>query len=225
MSICLIILYCSEAIAALFGLLYFSKVKGTTFQWFSIYLVLIFLLDFIGNFIENSKVEQTYNVLYYNYLVIPVEFSFFFWLFYKISDTISNKRLSIILMGIYLVSLLIDFLYFSKHKFFFESISYSIGNLLLLILIISFFIELTNSEAILNYRQNRMFWIGIGLMIFYLGSLPYYGLRNTLAINYHKLNIIYTDVSDILDSIMYLMFALSFIWGRPNSQSSYSSSA
>ncbi len=221
MDISLVIFYCFEALPLLVSLFYLNKVRDNHFKWFAFYLLYIFIADLFGEFMN---IMQIHNQWFYACLVIPVEFAFFFWLFYKASMTKTEKRLPIIFLGIYSMSLIFDFLYFAKHLFPFYSFSYSIGNLLLLILIISFFIQLTNSDLILTYRNNMMFWISIGLLIFYLGSLPYYGLFNEFAFKYVRLNIIYNKVSKILDCTMYLMFAFSFIWGKPNLQSSQSSS-
>ncbi len=211
-----------EAIAAFAGLIYWKKVKNNYFKWLSIYLIYIFLADFSGPIIDSLGINNT---KYYNYFVIPEEFLFFFCLFHKNFEKSEYKGLPILCMGIYFISLMADVFYFSKHQFFFDSISYSIGNLLLLILILLFFIQLINNDEVLTFQKNMMFWICVGLLVYFLGSFPYYGLRNTFIAKYHNLHEIYYYITNALDCFMYLMFTFSFIWGKPNLKSSQSSSA
>ena len=215
MRIPLLIFYCFELLPVITGFLYWKKVKNNYFKWVVIYLLYIFIADLAGAFLDMAHIS---NVAYYDYLVIPVEFLFLFWLFDKTFKHNPYKRLPLICAGIYLSGLLTDVVYFAKHRFPFYSFSYSIGNLLLLILILRFFILLINSDAVLTYRRNMMFWICAGLLIYYLGSLPYYGLRNTFVLKYHNLYAIYNYITLVLDCLMYLMFSFSFIWGKPNSR-------
>lgn len=104
----------------------------------------------------------------------------------------------------------------------FNSFSSTVGNLLLLILIWSFFIQLVSSNAILTFRRNMLFWVSLGLLLFYLGAFPYYGLRNILARDFKEVYIIYTYIVYVLDILMYVMFTISFIWGKPNISASSS---
>lgn len=217
MNTSLIILYFFELLPLIAGIIYWQTVKNSHFKWFVIYLAYIFVADMGGGLMMMARIR---NEWYYDYFVVPVEFLFYFWLFHREFYQKESKRLPVIFTGIYLLSLFTDAIYFSKHRFPFYSVSYSIGNLLLLILILVFFIQLINSDAVLTYKRNRMFWIATGLLIFFLGSFPYYGLKNTFAYNYPKMDAIYNRVAMMLDCIMYFMFTFSFIWGKLNSRSS-----
>ena len=198
---------------------YWSKIRNSYYKWLAFYFLYIFIMDLTGACMDILLIP---NQRFYDLLVIPVEFLFFFWLFYQYFRSNDSTRLPIICTGIYLVGLLVDMLYFTKHLFPFSSFSYCIGNLLLLILILRFFIQLINNDAILSYKRNMMFWICTGLLIYFLGSLPYYGLRNTLVYKFPRINIIYNYIALAFDCLMYLMFTFSFIWGKPNSRSSLS---
>ena len=219
MSIIVKIFYFFEALSFIAGLFYWRKVKDTYFKWFVLYLLYIFVADVFGTLLS---LKHLHTEKYYDYFAIPVEFLFTFWLFYKTFQYTNNKRLPAICAGIYLSGFVTDVIYFSKMLLPFYSFSYTVGNLLLLILILSFFIKLVNSDEVLDYKKNMMFWICTGLLIFYLGTLPYYGMKNTFAYKYKKLREIYNIIVLVLDSIMYLMFTFSFIWGKPNSRSSQS---
>lgn len=210
------ILWTVEIVACITGIIYWRKIKNTVFKYFWVYLLLIVVAECIGRYFQTHNMLAV-NKAYYSYFIIPSEFIFFFWLFYKCSNNI-KRRLPIVFVGIYLLAWLIDVFYLSNKSFWFYSFSYTIGNLLLLILILRFFKKLTLSDEILYFKQNVLFWISFGLLLFYLGTFPYYGLRNTLVLNYKSIYLTYSSIVIILNCMMYLMFTFSFIWGKPNTK-------
>jgi len=144
---------------------------------------------------------------------------FSFFLFYKAFKDTKFKLVPILCIVLYIVSWIIDMLFLSgKHNFFY-SFSYTVANLLLLILLLIYFSQLVFSDAILTFQHNMMFWISTGFLIYYMGSFPYYGLRNTLALKHYSLYVRYSYLEYLLNCIMYIMFTLSFIWGKPNIRS------
>lgn len=205
-----------EIAAFLTGLVYWKKIKDTYWKWFTLYLLFIVITEFIGWYLLVIDSPEK-NQAFYNYFEIPTEFLFFFFLFNQSYKTSKYKWLPIACTVIYLLSWMMDILYFSKLEFFFYSFSYTVGNLLLLVLILGYFIRLVTSDAILGFRQDMLFWVGTGMLIYYLGSFPYYGLRNTLIKNYQDAHVTYTYIMYVLNCLMYIMFSFSFIWGKPRS--------
>jgi hypothetical protein len=204
-----------ELVACVTGFIYWGKIRASFFKWFPVYLGFIVISESIGEFLRSPAMEKL-NRAYFNYFEIPVEFLFFFGLFYS---TNRFKKLSLVCAALYLLSWFIDLVYFSKLEFVFYSFSYTLGNLLLLILILNYFVQLVTSNNILNFWKDMLFWICTGLLVYYLGTFPYYGLRNTLWKNYTNLYYTYSYIMYILNSLMYLMFTFSFIWGRPSTKS------
>ncbi|MBS1772865.1 MAG: hypothetical protein JST82_08390 [Bacteroidetes bacterium] len=193
--------------------------KKTIFAFFPYYLLFIVIAEFAGRIFKYYEMGEM-NKFLYSYVVIPVEFLFFFWLFYQSFRKERYKWLPIFCMAIYLASWSIDMLLLTNKKFWFYSFSYTVGNLLLLILIFRFFMQLITTNAILHFRHNMLFWISTGLLVFFLGTFPYYGLLNTLNTKYTSLCIAYGYIVFTLNCLMYLMFTLSFVWGRQNIKSS-----
>ena len=209
------ILYAFEVLAAFTGLWYFKKVKNTYWVFFTFYLVFIVLSEGVGQYLRSiGKINA--NIHYFNFFVVPVEFLFTFWLFYSGWRQNKGKRLPVVFMAIYLVGWFCDIFYFSKQRYFFYSFSYTLGNLLMLILILRFFLQMVTSDDIITFRHNMQFWVSLGLMIFYLGSFPYWGLVNTMAYKYPLLTHYYAYIVFVMNYMMYLMFTISFIWGKPN---------
>lgn len=212
------ILIVLEVVSCLVGVFSFKKLKNSYWVFFPVYLFFIVLSEYVGWHLRVNHLIS-YNINFYNYLVIPTEFSFTFWLFYQAFKAGKYRWLPAVCTTVYFLCWIIDMAYLSKLRLSFYSFSYTIGNLVLLVLILWYFIQLVNSNAILTFRSNMMFWVSLGLLLYYLGSFPYYGLRNTIAYNFRELNITYSYIVLVLDCLMYLMFTFSFIWGKPNTKS------
>lgn len=196
-----------ELLAAIIGLINWQRVKNNYWKWFPFYLLLLPILETLTYWTPKAMIN------YINtFIIIPIEFLFFCWLFYKNSQ---QKKIVILGSCIYIVSFIAEMLLAEKMKSrYFFSFSYSIGNLILLIFILRYFYYLIFTERILFFYRERMFWVALGLLVFYLGTFPYFGLYNLLVTKHFKLLISYTWVEIFLDYTMYLLFAASFIWGR-----------
>ena len=197
-----------EFFSAVVGLFYFSKNKGTHWVWFIFYLNFIFFFDFFSEEISNiMKLKKQY---YFAYFIIPIQFIFFYWL-YAIK---SLKKISIFwsFSIIYFLSFIPIELYFSKLKVVY-SFNLVIGTILLMVLIFMEFLKQIKNDDILEFSKNKMLYINIGLVLFYVGTLPFFGLYN-LLINELEIWNAYYIYFMISNCIMYLLFAASFIWGK-----------
>ena len=213
-----LILNICEGTACLVGFINLNKVRGGHWHYFPHYLLVIFLSEIAGWYLYSQKMYHA-NFALYEYFVIPLEFLFFFRMFHLHSKGSGLQWLPVSFMYIYAASWLVDRLFLSQTQFWFYSFSYSMGNLLLLVLILRYFIKLSTSDAILHFKRDMFFWVSAGLLVYYLGSFPYYSLRNTIVYNFKELNITYSYIMYILNCFMYLMFALSFVLCRRNTHS------
>lgn len=202
------LLHCCEFIAMIMSVLYFNEVKNSYWKWFTFYLIYIFIYEITSLYII-SYTDISTN-FYLSHIQIPLEFIFFFWLFaYK---SLKQKLLFFCAVFIYLSSLVIES-QVTNTNFVFTSINNITGTFILLLLVILEFIKQIKSDAILLFKKNKMFYINIGVILFYIGSMPFMGLYNYILKipeiwnNYY----IYFMLSN---SAMYLLFAASFIWGK-----------
>ncbi|MEP7143569.1 MAG: hypothetical protein ABI707_11895 [Ferruginibacter sp.] len=208
------ILYSLELISCITGFIYWSKIKNSFWKWFPIYLAVIFVAEMTGNYLNYLK-DYYLKRSFFNYFVLPLEFLFMYWLYYNYAAGKKRKQLVIFCTVIYLVSFVVDQLYFNDKKFFFDSFSYSIGNLVLLVAIISFFIQFSSGDEIINFKSSIIFWVSLGSLIFYLGTLPYFGLLWLLFKQYKDIYTVYSYLVFVCDWIMYSLFIVGFIWGKP----------
>lgn len=206
------LLYFTEGISAIIAVFFFKSVKNKYWKYFAFYLIAIFLFESFGrygtSFFTFSKMK------YYNNLVIPFQFVFFYWLYGV--KSLKTTKLFWIFSLLFVVSFIPSEYYFKGIKLI-DSFNYTFGCLLLMILVIMEYYKQINSDEIINFHENRMFYINLGVTLFYIGTLPFYTFYTILVNDHREIWNIYYCYNLISDTIMYLLFSASFIWGKQNS--------
>jgi hypothetical protein len=204
-----------EALACSAGLLNWRKFKNSYAKWFVIYLALIAVSELIGISLTYIFQEYSLNKSLYNYFVIPLEFLFFCWLYYQHFKNSNQKYWPMTGAILYFTSWLINIILLPTLRFWSVPFSYLIGVIVLLVLVIAFFSAFMSSNEILGYRSDLLFWISLGLLIFYVVSSPFYGLRLALYKEHPNLFWLYYYIQFGANYLMYLFFSIALIWGKP----------
>lgn len=201
-----------EVIAAIAAFACYHKWKHSYLKWFPVYLSIVILFE-ISHQVFSFLKDHSHASLMYE-IVVPFEMLFISWFFYK---TLNTKSRGITLAGaaIYMAALVLEKMLFQNNSYYFQSLSYSIGNLFILIYLILFFIELVKSNNLFIFKRLTVFWIACGMLIFYLGTFPFYGLYNELAKDLDVFMPV-AWVATSLNYCMYLLFTIGFIWGKPH---------
>lgn len=169
------VFYGSEGLAALVALLYLPQVKSTYWKYFAIYLVFIFLSETLAG---QNIFSRDGKVYFYNYLVIPAQFIFFYWLY--AAKSFSKPKLFYIFSVVYLLSFIPHEMLFNSKKIVF-SLNYTLGSLFLLYLVVLEYYRQVNSSNILNFSDNRLFYINWAVTVFYIGTLPLFSFWSVFA--------------------------------------------
>lgn len=209
-------MYTMELAAAVSGFLAWKKIKYGYWKWFPVYLAVIFLAELMGEYSAAVLQNNELHMAVYNYFSIPLQFLFFYWLFYRYFKGSDAAWAAVAGTVLYIILYFLDIFWLSEYTFTFKSFSYMAGNIILLVLIILFFIRFTTSSEILHYRESRMFKVCIGLLLFYLGTLPFFGLWHNLWKYYPNFAYNYWYVQIVMGTLMYLCFAISFVWSKRN---------
>jgi len=207
----------AEGIACITGLCSWQKARHSVWKYFIIYLFFIFSSELFGLLCMNKGWKEI-DQLYFTFVVIPAEFIFFYVLFAYHSTSKSYKIFAYLSVLFYLLSLFIENTGTHRPEFF--SISYTVGNLLLLLLIFMYLYKYLQSDDLIQIRSNPLIYVSIGLLIFYIGAFPFYGLKNYLWSSYKVIGTNYWYFATILNCLMYCMFTISFLWGKHKSISS-----
>ena len=200
-----------EGMAAVAGIITWQKWKHTYIRWFIVYLCAISFLGVCNLFL--LPLNKKYDVSIINQIAVPFEILFINWFFYK---TLNNKRRAVTIAGtlVYCSAWIIEKTEISMKGYYFDSLSYTIANLFILIYLILFFVEFVQSEKLLHFKQEAAFWIASGMLLFYLGTFPFYGLYNELAKNIN-LFIALAWGATALNYGMYILFSIGLTWGKP----------
>lgn len=195
---------------ALVGFVYFFKLKYSYWKWFSIYVIVIFLLDLVGShFLQYLNIKKS---IFYAYLAVPLQYMFFFWLYAL--KSLKNKMLFVFCSTIYLSTYLTMELFFKTIDMLY-SVNFTIGTILLTFLAVLEFVKQIKNDNILKFKKNKMFYINTGILLFYVGTYPFFAFMGTLKqepyIFIWNLYYKYFLFSNIL---MYLLFLASFVWGK-----------
>jgi len=199
-----------EGLAAVVSLLCYNRIKNQYWKYFSYYLVLMFLCELFGKWGDNLI---DYNKpAFYNYFVIPIEFIFFYWLY--AAKSFGKTKLFYMISALYLLSFIPNEILMTKKIIF--SFNYTFGCLILMGLVVMEYYKQINSSNILNFNKNPMFYINLGVTLFYIGTLPFWAFFAYIRV-YREIYHIYFSYFLGSGIVMYLLFSISFIWGRRSS--------
>ena len=206
--------YCllvTEGVAALISIVFFNRIKDSQWKYFSFYLITIFLCEALGKW--GDLIIKFDKTSFFNFFVIPLEFLFFYWLYTV--KSFKKTKLFYVFSALYLLSFIPSEIFFKGSKIIY-SLNYTFGCFLLLILVCMEYYKQVNSTDILNFHKNKMFYINLGVTLFYIGTLPFWTFFSQLSKypNIWNWYFIYFLISCIS---MYILFSLSYIWGKRNS--------
>jgi len=188
---------------------YYKKFKGTVYCYFLYYILWTFFVELIYNtiryyYIHYKEIIFNSNFTYNIHIIVTY---LFFFLFYK---TISKKNKTIYNIFVLVFVLFVLFNYFILKNNFLDGLNTNniiVGGILLLISLILFLIEIINNEEIIfNIQKAFVFWISVGLLLFYVGIIPIMISKEILDYNETYMNVLI-----LLNVLMYGSFVIGFI--------------
>lgn len=200
-----------ELLAFLAGVWQYRKFKNTVWIYFIVYLFFIFLFEAISYFFLDHF--GNFRKYYYGFIVIPFQFVFWYWLYAK--KLFLQPRLFYVFTVVYLLSF-IPYLLAIEQTRVINSLSYTIGVLLFFVLIVIEFFNQIKSEKILQFRENIRFYINLGVVLFYVGTLPFFAFD---AFSFEHTQYLWTNYYTfflVLVNVIYLFFIIGLVWGKPN---------
>ena len=208
----------SELISAIVGTIYLYKYKNTYLKYFLLLLWFITITEFIGGYIVENKilVYIDENGLVYNKWLSNIRrfvtFIILYYIYFKLLKTEVFKKWIKIFAIIFSIIYVLNWIFLQNFIKESPEIPQVIGSIFLVISILFYFIELLKSEKIMVFHRLLLFWISVGLLLFYAGTIPFMLKWNGYMIipGVHKLFLIVY----ILAIIMYLTFTFGFIWSK-----------
>ena len=172
---------------------------------FSPFLGITILVEGYGRYLRDHGDNN--NLLYSFFTAI--EFVFYL---YMLSCMISNKKMRSAIRYILVLNAfiaLINILFIQKDRF--NSITYSIGCLLIIFFSIYYFFELFRYPQSMELKDEPAFWICLGLLFYYCCTFPLLGLLIFLsAVPRRVLNNLYI-LLNVMNIVLYTLFIIAFL--------------
>lgn len=186
--------------------------KNTPLKLLPIIFGLTMLTEFLGTYIRDEY--GPFNAIIYN-IYYGLYFSMFFYVFMKTIEEAKFKKYIKIGIGIYWLLYLVDWFVNDATAFVFIT-SYIAGAGILIFCIILYYISILQSSLVLLIKNDLLFWVSVGLFLFYIGYLPIKIIRTW----FFKLNSFFEVLLTIQFSliiVMYLFFLTGFLWMKKRS--------
>jgi hypothetical protein len=174
-------------------------------------MILIILFEVVAFYRRSAGLINSW----INDMVIPFEFCFLMLL---CRNFLIKKKLKQLVLWIVLIYIL----FFAADECFYRQTysrlylrSYMAGVIGLLIIVVVYFYELLNSDKLFRFYRQPEFWICAGVLLFYLGTLPFHLAWNIASVKFAKAYINTKGIFYSLICIMYLFFSISIICLKP----------
>lgn len=219
------LIYFFEALVIVIGLINFKKFNGSVAAKYFIYFTIYALtIDISGSY--TKWIEQNNALCWIYYLVEHTIFSRNYWFFqffwvivsplfyslyyFKVAKSALLKRsIKYVALSFAIVSIALLFInYKVLYTSFYTPISL-LGLLVILFLVFTYFIELIQSDSILVFNRSLSFYISIGILVFWLLTIPLEFYEKYF--NIYDYGYIYLRFKVFLFSILFMN--LSFVVG------------
>jgi hypothetical protein len=183
------------------------------FTIFLCYLGINLTIELCSNVIAYYKGS---NLLIYN-IAILIEGLAFYYLFIQLNKNKAIQKRIKIIAGLFILFWLADILFIQKPRLL-NTYSYLFScttlSAISLIAIYLFVFE----DTVKNPFHNFFFWASIGILFCYLGNIPYLMFYNILYARAYVVAFSLSIISQIANSILYLMLITGVLCHRPSRQ-------
>jgi hypothetical protein len=160
----------AEMLAFMVSIIFYKSLVKTPYVVLIPYLLMIVIAEFTGGYLG---LHQLYieNVRMYNITTV-VEFITFYYLFYKDLNSVRLKKIVWYAIPVYVALAAINQIFiqgFSK----FHTYTMVVGTAFIIAFVFFYFYEAFSIKEPINLPKEPMFWIAIGVFLFYLGDFTY----------------------------------------------------
>jgi len=160
----------AEMLALIVSIIFYKNLIKTPFIVLIPYLLMTVAAELTGKYLAMHK-QYTENVELFNVTTV-IEFIIFYYLFYQ--SLISKRLKSIVLyvIPLYVVMAVVNQLFIQGFKYF-HTYTMLIGTVFIIVFVFFYFYEAFSDKEPISLPKEPMFWISIGIFLFYLGDFTY----------------------------------------------------
>lgn len=182
-----------QFVAALIASLFFYKYRNSFLKYFLVYLWITFIFEITAFLLRKYDIVNNNSAIYNVYSVLS-----FFYLFSIFIKAIHDQQKKNILKAACLLYfiILVAAGFYENYLLEPQIISYVFAELILILGIGFYLVEILKSEKALYANKTLLFWISLGLLLFSVGTIPF-----TIVMSYYTL----------LEASIHRVFAINFI--------------
>ncbi len=186
--------------------IFFNKDTPRSIKIFVLFLIYTLISEIIATLLVAQKKHTT--TLYNIYGVVQ-----FIFYTYLLSSFIQNKKavkIGRVIQFLYLILAIINVLLFQKSTNY-NTITYSIGCLIIVAFSIYYFFELFKQKKVVSLLRETPFWVSTGLLFFFSCSFP---LIATVNIIQNTEELIINSLQSLLllmNILLYSLFTIAFL--------------
>jgi hypothetical protein len=176
--------------AALFSLRSFKNNFPFYLKAFSIYWVVIFLIDLTGHLLVRSGATNNHWLYNSGQIITGI---FMSWFYYQILKTSTSKKRLLMFLPLLFLLILLNSIFVQPITRL-QTNNFVIVGFLIAILAAVYFWHLNQSEENITLIKDPLFWINFGLLFYYAATVPFFGMLNHLYSNYPKFTGLYFKI-------------------------------
>jgi len=195
------------AISIIVGLLNYRKFSHNKYlKYFIYFLIYTFFSEVVGAYLGRYLVVPN-NIVYNTWIIV----NFLFFSFFILSRITSKKKRFFIkiLVFIFITITLINVIFFGHYVKYLFLNNAIFAKFSVIILTITYFMEMLESDEVLNIKNSLFFWIALGEFLYNLGFLPAFALFKFITVFGMFQYIIF-----ILNIIMHSCYITGFIMSK-----------
>lgn len=199
-------------IVFVFSLYKFPEYKDSALKYLPLIFFFTLATEYVGYFIRDDF--NNINNFSHNFYYL-LHFSFFFYVFKEMIDNDrfkKNIKIGIVVFWLFFLS---DIVFTDIFNDSFTR-TYIAGAGIMVFCIIQYYISILQSSLVLVVKNDLLFWISVGLFLFYIGYLPIKIIR-TWFYNFNSFYELLQLIQFSLIIIMYLCFLTGFLWMKKRS--------
>jgi len=196
-------------LSSIIGIRFYNKLPNNKAKSLLYIIVFSFLTEFVGKYFTSWTGLINFSV--FNFYMLA-SFSAYIILLYALLQKSTCKRIAIGFLIIFHLFYFFNLYYFQYQNDTVFTNSFALGVIFVLLLSCCYFVEIFNSEKILNFKKSIYFWFILGVLLFHVPFLPF-----MLAIKWFLIKndeSIFSLVLFILNLLMNSCFIIGFLWSE-----------
>ena len=200
------------ALVLCFSIIRYQDYKHTPLRLLPVIFFFTFITEYTGAYVYG--ILGVPNQVIYNIYYL-FHFGFFLFVFMRMVNDRVFKNNILMAMGVFVGVFFADLIFTDVYRQSFVW-TYLAGSLFLVYSIVLYYIDILESPRVLVVKNDLLFWVSVGLFLFYIGYIPIKILKAWFFTQSSFFGILYI-IHYSLIVVMYLCFLIGFLWMKRKS--------